>query len=47
VLDDYVSVEAARSEYGVVIAGTGADLWVDGGATRRLRETMRAGRSQR
>jgi N-methylhydantoinase B len=47
VLDDYVSVEAARSEYGVVIAGTGADLWVDGGATSRLRETMRAGRSQR
>jgi N-methylhydantoinase B len=47
VLDDYVSVEAARSEYGVVIAGTGADPWVDGGATSRLRETMRAGRSQR
>ena len=47
VLDDYVSVEAARSEYGVVIAGTGADLWVDAGATGRLRETMRAGRSPR
>jgi len=47
VLDDYVSVEAARGEYGVVIAGTGADLSIDAGATGRLRETMRAGRSQR
>ncbi len=47
VLDDYVSVEAARGEYGVVIAGTGADLWVDAGATGRRRETMRAGRSPR
>src|SRR6266436_6779483 len=47
VLDDYVSVEAARGEYGVVIAGTGADLWVDARATGRLRETMRAGRSLR
>jgi N-methylhydantoinase B len=47
VLDDYVSVEAARGEYGVVIAGTGADPWVDADATSRLRETMRGGRSQR
>ncbi len=37
VLDDYVSIEAARREYGVVIAGTGADLSVDDGATRRPR----------
>jgi len=28
-----VSVEAARREYGVVIAGTGADLSVDDDAT--------------
>ena len=40
VLDDYVSVEAARSEYGVVIAGTGADLRVDEAATGELRRTM-------
>jgi len=44
VLDDYVSVEAARSEYGVVIAGTGADLWVDEAATRRLRTGLTADR---
>jgi N-methylhydantoinase B len=44
VLDDYVSVDAARREYGVVIAGTGAALSVDAEATRRLRETMRSGR---
>jgi len=37
VLDDYVSIEAARREYGVVIAGTGADLSVDDAATRHLR----------
>jgi hypothetical protein len=46
VLDDYVSVEAARGEYGVVIAGTGADLWVDEAATRRLRTGMTADRSR-
>ncbi|MBI2014281.1 MAG: hydantoinase B/oxoprolinase family protein [Candidatus Rokubacteria bacterium] len=40
VLDDYVSVEAARREYGVVIAGTGADLRVDEAATGELRRTM-------
>jgi len=40
VLDDYVSVEAARSEYGVVIEGRGADLRVDETATGALRRTM-------
>ena len=40
VLDDYVSVEAARSEYGVVIEGRGADLRVDEAATGALRRTM-------
>ena len=29
VLDDYVSVESARAEYGVVITGNGFDLHVD------------------
>jgi N-methylhydantoinase B len=37
VLDDYVSMEAARDEYGVVITGTGADLRVDERATMALR----------
>jgi N-methylhydantoinase B len=37
VLDDYVSMEAARDEYGVVITGTGADLRVDERATTALR----------
>jgi len=46
VLDDYVSVEAASGEYGVVIAGTGADLSVDEAATRRLRTGMTADRSR-
>jgi N-methylhydantoinase B len=42
VLDDYVSVEAARARYGVVIVGEGAvDLRVDAAATARLRETRR------
>jgi len=44
VLDDYVSIEAARGAYGVVIAGTGDDLSVDAEATSRLRGTMRAAR---
>jgi N-methylhydantoinase B len=44
VLDDYVSVEAARREYGVVIAGTGFDLRVDERATEELRSVMRADR---
>jgi N-methylhydantoinase B len=42
VLDDYVSIESARREYGVVIAGTGADLSVDEAATRRLRAAERS-----
>ena len=42
VLDDYVSVEAARREYGVVIAGSGADLRVDDAATRAVRNAMSA-----
>jgi N-methylhydantoinase B len=37
VLDDYVSIEAARDDYGVVITGTGADLRVDARATASLR----------
>jgi N-methylhydantoinase B len=48
VLDDYVSVEAAREHYGVVIvpddgpaAGSGAALRVDGPATARLRAELR------
>ncbi|MEK7700527.1 MAG: hydantoinase B/oxoprolinase family protein [candidate division NC10 bacterium] len=43
-LDDYVSVEAARSEYGVVITGAGADLGIDDAATRALRSAMSADR---
>jgi N-methylhydantoinase B len=42
VLDDYVSVEAARSQYGVVIAGTGFDLQVDERATTELRRRRAA-----
>jgi N-methylhydantoinase B len=38
VLDDYVSIEAAREHYGVVITGEGADLRVDEAATHRLRD---------
>jgi N-methylhydantoinase B len=38
VLDDYVSIEAARAEYGVVITGEGFDLRVDAAATERLRQ---------
>jgi len=41
VLDDYVSVEAARTKYGVVITGAGAELSVDIAATQALRERMR------
>jgi len=41
VLDDYVSIETARREYGVVIAGGGVDLRVDGPATNELRKKMR------
>jgi N-methylhydantoinase B len=41
VLDDYVSVEAARREYGVVVRGEGIDLHVDIAATRVLRASRR------
>jgi N-methylhydantoinase B len=37
VLDDYVSIDAARERYGVVIVGTGADLAIDHAATARCR----------
>jgi N-methylhydantoinase B len=37
VLDEYVSMDAAREEYGVVITGEGFDLRVDQAATRGLR----------
>src|SRR5581483_3006904 len=48
VLDEYVSVEAARRDYGVVLTG---DLWeltlaVDHEATARLRAEMRAARGR-
>ena len=42
VLDDYVSIDAARREYGVVIAGEGFDLRVDDAATRELRASRRS-----
>jgi N-methylhydantoinase B len=38
VLDEYVSIEAARDQYGVVITGEGFDLQVDELATRKLRD---------
>ena len=41
VLDDYVSIEAAGAEYGVVITGHGLDLRVDPEGTRRLRADRR------
>ncbi len=41
VLDGYVSVGAARADYGVVVTGEGLDLRVDEEATRRLRREMR------
>ncbi|MGH7301922.1 MAG: hydantoinase B/oxoprolinase family protein, partial [Candidatus Rokuibacteriota bacterium] len=47
VLDDYVSIEAARREYGVVIMGAAADLSVDEAATRHLRAEMAADRNRR
>jgi N-methylhydantoinase B len=42
VRDDYVSVEAAGRDYGVVIVGDGPDLHVDEAATRELRTALRA-----
>ena len=44
VLDDYVSIEAARDQYGVIITGTGAHLSVDAAATTALRERLRGRR---
>ena len=46
VLDDYVSLEAARTRYGVMITGTGigVDLRVDAAATNALRASMRSAR---
>jgi N-methylhydantoinase B len=41
VLDDYVSIAAAREQYGVVIAGDDADLRVDEDATRAARQVPR------
>ena len=41
VLDDYVSTDAARDAYGVVIIGAGADLRVDERATAALRGNRR------
>ncbi|MGH7325527.1 MAG: hydantoinase B/oxoprolinase family protein, partial [Candidatus Rokuibacteriota bacterium] len=41
VMDDYVSIEAARADYGVVITGIGIDLRVDEAATRALRTELR------
>jgi N-methylhydantoinase B len=35
--DDYVSIEAARAQYGVAIVGAGVDLRVDEAATAALR----------
>jgi N-methylhydantoinase B len=46
VLDDYVSIGAARDQYGVAIVGAGADLSVDPDATRELRRAMSADRSR-
>jgi N-methylhydantoinase B len=37
VLDDYVSIEAAREQYGVVITGEGFDVRIDEAATQELR----------
>ncbi len=44
VLDEYVSLEAAREKYGVVLTGSleDYDLTVDQAATEALREQMKA-----
>jgi N-methylhydantoinase B len=41
VLDDYVSVDAAREQYGVVLTGASAELGVDEAATAALRAGKR------
>jgi N-methylhydantoinase B len=40
-LDDFVSIDAAREQYGVVITSVGAELAVDDAATRTLRAHAR------
>jgi N-methylhydantoinase B len=47
VLDEYVSIEAARHDYGVVLTGALEDLSlaIDDAATARLRDELRAARS--
>jgi N-methylhydantoinase B len=46
VLDEYVSLAAARSQYGVVLTGTleNYDLAVDVPATQALRRQMQSGK---
>jgi len=44
VLDDYVSMESARNDYGVIITGTGMDLRVDDAATQTLRHENKTNR---
>jgi N-methylhydantoinase B len=46
VLDAYVSIDAARNRYGVVLHGSAEDgnLAIDAEATRALRERMAATR---
>jgi N-methylhydantoinase B len=41
VLDEFVSIEAARDDYGVVLTGAGLDLRVDAPATHALRAGRR------
>ena len=45
VLDEYVSVEGARRDYGVVLTGSLEDLTlaIDTDATKRLRASLRSG----
>jgi len=45
VLDDVVSIAAAREQYRVVITGVDAELAVDDAATRTLRAHARGARS--
>jgi len=49
VWDEYVSIEGARSDYGVVVSGTlaGMDLSVDEDATQSLRAVLLGARSAR
>jgi N-methylhydantoinase B len=46
VLDEYVSIAAARDKYGVVLTGTAenCDVQVDLGATKELRKILAAER---